>query len=130
LFAEIVRRTDLIEYLRTEYKVTVAGPSTISAFLNSLQMGFRTLAIEKRSSEVWNVLGAVKTEFGKFESKLEKVQGYFGNAQKGLEDLVGTRTRVMMSKLKKVEQLPDETAAELLGTEEYPEEGDSNYDIS
>ncbi len=130
LFAEIVRRTDLIEYLRTEYKVTVAGPSTISAFLNSLQMGFRTLAIEKRSSEVWNVLGAVKTEFGKFESKLEKVQGYFGNAQKGLEDLVGTRTRVMMSKLKKVEQLPDETAAELLGTEEYPEEGDSDYDIS
>lgn len=126
LFAEVVRRTDLIETLRKDYKVSVAGPSTISAFLNSLQMGFRTLAIEKRSSEVWSVLGAVKTEFGKFEDQLKKVQKNFETAQGGLEKLVGERTRGMMRKLKSVEKLPEKDARTMLGMDDGDEDENEN----
>ena len=74
IYAEVIRRTSLVETLQKEFKIVVTGPTTLGAILNSLQMGFRTLAIQKRTSEVWNVLGAVKTEFGKFGGLLEKVQ--------------------------------------------------------
>lgn len=118
LYAEVVRRTGLIEALAADYSVNVCGPSTVSAFLNSLQMGFRTLAIEKRSHEVWTVLGAVKTEFGNFGRVLESVQKKFQSADSELESLIGTRTRVMMRKLKSVESLPEESAKQILGTED------------
>ncbi len=126
LYAEVVRRTGLIETLATDFSVNVCGPSTVSAFLNSLQMGFRTLAIEKRSHEVWTVLGAVKTEFGNFGRVLESVQKKFQSADNELESLIGTRTRVMLRKLKSVESLPEESAKQVLGTDndeqEYEEE--------
>lgn len=118
LYAEVVRRRGLIETLASDYSVNVCGPSTVSAFLNSLQMGFRTLAIEKRSHEVWTVLGAVKTEFGNFGKVLESVQRKFQSADSELESLIGTRTRVMMRKLKSVESLPEESAKQILGTED------------
>ena len=117
LYAEVVRRTGLIESLSKDYSVNVCGPSTISAFLNSLQMGFRTLAIEKRSHEVWTILGAVKTEFGTFEKVLSSIQKKFQNADSELETLIGTRTRAMMRKLKNVESLPESSAKEVLGSE-------------
>lgn len=117
LYAEVVRRTGLIESLSKDYSVNVCGPSTISAFLNSLQMGFRTLAIEKRSHEVWTILGAVKTEFGTFEKVLSSIQKKFQNADSELETLIGTRTRAMMRKLKNVESLPESSAKEVLGNE-------------
>ncbi len=126
LYAEVVRRAGLMETLAADYSVNVCGPSTVSAFLNSLQMGFRTLAIEKRSHEVWTVLGAVKTEFGSFEKVLQSVQKKFQSADSELESLIGTRTRVMMRKLKSVESLPEESAKQILGAEpeetEYEEE--------
>ena len=117
LYAEVVRRTGLIESLSKDYSVNVCGPSTISAFLNSLQMGFSTLAIEKRSHEVWTILGAVKTEFGTFEKVLSSIQKKFQNADSELETLIGTRTRAMMRKLKNVESLPESSAKEVLGSE-------------
>ena len=124
LYAEVVRRTGLIEALATDFSVNVCGPSTISAFLNSLQMGFRTLAIEKRSHEVWNILGAVKTEFGHFDKVLASVKKKFASADNDLNDLIGVRTRVMMRKLKSVETLSDESAKAILGSEFEDSEGD------
>ncbi|MBO5035581.1 MAG: DNA recombination protein RmuC [Clostridia bacterium] len=124
LYAEVVRRTGLIEALATDFSVNVCGPSTISAFLNSLQMGFRTLAIEKRSHEVWNILGAVKTEFGHFDKVLTSVKKKFASADNDLNDLIGVRTRVMMRKLKSVETLSDESAKAILGSEFEDSEGD------
>ncbi len=113
LYAEVLRRPGLFERLQREYRVTICGPTTLTAILNSLQMGFRTLAIEKRSSEVWEILGAVKTEFGKFgdvlaktRKKLEEATNTIGNAE--------TRTRVIERKLRKVEALPQDNAALLL----------------
>jgi DNA recombination protein RmuC len=106
LFAEVVRQPDLVAFLQREYKIIITGPTTLAAMLNSLQMGFKTLAIQKRSSEVWKILGAVKTEFGKFGGVLDKAQKKLNEANKELDTLVGTRTRIMMSKLKKVEELP------------------------
>jgi len=106
LFAEVVRQPSLIELLQREYKIIVTGPTTLAAMLNSLQMGFRTLAIQKRSSEVWQVLGAVKSEFEKFGGVLEKAQKKINEANRELDLLVGTRTRMMLSKLRKVEKLP------------------------
>jgi DNA recombination protein RmuC len=114
LFAEVVRQPDLIAKLQRDYKIIVTGPTTLAAMLNSLQMGFKTLAIQKRSSEVWDILGAVKTEFGKFGGVLEKAQKKINEANKELDTLVGTRTRIMMSKLKKVEELPSSDKAENL----------------
>lgn len=124
LYAEVVRRTGLIEILAAEYSVNVCGPSTISAFLNSLQMGFRTLAIEKRSHEVWNILGAVKTEFGHFDKVLASVKKKFTSADNELNDLIGVRTRAMMRKLKNVETMSDESAKSILGSEFEDSEGD------
>jgi DNA recombination protein RmuC len=105
LYAEIVRRPGLFEALQREYKVSVAGPTTLTAILNSLQMGFRTLAIQKRSSEVWQVLGAVKAEFGKFGEVIEKVEQKLSEASDQLSN-VGRRGRAIERKLKDVQALP------------------------
>ncbi|MDA8877053.1 DNA recombination protein RmuC [Flavobacteriaceae bacterium] len=105
LFAEVIRQPDMIAMLQREFKIVVTGPTTLAAMLNSLQMGFKTLAIQRRSSEVWNVLAAVKKEFNSFGGVLEKAQKKINEANKEIENLVGTRTRMMQSKLKNVEQL-------------------------
>lgn len=114
MFAEVVRQPGLIETLQRDHKVVVTGPTTLSAILHSLQMGFRTLAIQQRSSEVWEVLGAVKTEFKRFGEVLAKTQKKLHEAGGELDRLIGTRTRMMLSKLKSVEELPSEQAASLL----------------
>ncbi len=116
LYAEVLRRRSLAETLQSEYRVVVAGPTTLVALLNSLQMGFRTLAIEKRSSEVWETLGAVKTEFGKFGGVLESVKKKLHAASREI-DGVGQRTRVMERKLRNVSSASEEEAAALLGPE-------------
>ena len=116
LYAEVMRRPGLADELQRVCRVTIAGPSTLSALLNSLQMGFRTLALEKRSSEVWQVLGAVKTEFGKFGDVLAATKATLERAAKNIEQ-AETRTRQMNRKLKSVEALPSETAQLLLGTD-------------
>lgn len=108
LYAEISRQGDLLHTLRTEYQILVAGPSNLSAFLSSLQMGFRTLAIEKRSSEVWRLLGDIKTEFGKFGTALEKVQKKLSEANNVI-DQAGVRRRAIQRKLNKVEELPTDS---------------------
>jgi DNA recombination protein RmuC len=114
LYAELLRRPGLADALQREYKVSIAGPTTLHALLNSLQMGFRTLAIEKRSAEVWAVLGAVKTEFAKFGEVLAKTKQQLQTVANSI-DQAETRTRSMERKLRQVEQLPDESAQELLG---------------
>ncbi len=116
LYAEILRRPGLTDLLQRDYRVTVAGPTTLTALLNSLQMGFRTLAIEKRSSEVWQVLGAVKTEFGKFGDVLARTKSQLETVTRSIE-AAEQRTRVMNRKLKEVEALPGDTAAGLLGAD-------------
>lgn len=116
LYAEVMRRPGLADELQRVCRVSIAGPSTLSALLNSLQMGFRTLALEKRSSEVWQVLGAVKTEFGKFGDVLAATKNTLERAAKNIEQ-AETRTRQMSRKLKSVEALPSEAARQLLGTE-------------
>jgi DNA recombination protein RmuC len=105
LYAEVLRRPGLIEKLQRDHRVTVAGPMTLAAILNSLQMGFRTLAIQKRSSEVWEVLGAVKTEFTKYADILVKVQKKLQEAN-NIADSGLTRTRAIQRHLKNVEQMP------------------------
>jgi DNA recombination protein RmuC len=115
LFAEVVRQPELVALLQREYKIIVTGPTTLAAMLNSLQMGFKTLAIQKRSSEVWQILGAVKTEFTKFGGVLEKARKKISEADDELEKLVTTRTNVLMSKLRKVEELPAAESQQLLG---------------
>jgi DNA recombination protein RmuC len=115
LYAEVVRRTSLIEILQREYKIVITGPTTLAAILNSLQMGFRTLAIEKRSSEVWNILGAVKTEFSRFGEVLKKAQEKITKAGEDIDELVGTRTRKIQSKLKAVQELNYNESALILG---------------
>jgi DNA recombination protein RmuC len=114
LYAEILRRPGLTDLLQRDYRVTIAGPTTLTALLNSLQMGFRTLAIEKRSSEVWQVLGAVKTEFGKFGDVLAKTKSQLETVTRSIE-AAETRTRMMSRKLRDVEALPGEQASGLLG---------------
>lgn len=116
LYAEVMRRPGLADELQRVCRVCLAGPSTLTALLNSLQMGFRTLALEKRSSEVWQVLGAVKTEFGKFGDILAATKNTLERAAKNIEQ-AETRTRQMSRKLKSVEALPSETARLLLGTD-------------
>jgi DNA recombination protein RmuC len=98
LFAEVLRRPGLCDSIRRDHRVILSGPTTLSATLMSLQMGFRTLAIEKRSSEVWNVLGAVKTEFGKFGDALDKVKRKLNEASSSIE-AAETRHRVVAGKL-------------------------------
>ena len=113
LYAEALRRPGLVEGLQREHKVMVCGPTTLLATLTSLQMGFRTLALEKRSAEVWEVLGAVKTEFGKFGEVLAKTKKKLEEASNTI-DAAETRTRQMSRKLKSVEALPDEATQRLL----------------
>ncbi|MFT6894098.1 MAG: DNA recombination protein RmuC, partial [Algoriphagus sp.] len=114
LYAEILREPGFSQEIQVNYKVIVTGPTTLSAILNSLQMGFRTLAIQKRSSEVWQILGAVKTEFGKFGMLIERTQKKLGEANSELDKLVGARTRAIQRKLKDVEEMPDTKSTELL----------------
>jgi DNA recombination protein RmuC len=113
LFAEVIRRPGLIERLQRDCRVSVAGPTTLAAMLNSLQMGFRTLAIEKRTSEVWGVLGAVKTEFSRFGEVLSKVKKNLDTASKTIDD-AGVRSRAIERKLRSVERLTDEEAVLVL----------------
>ncbi|OYX22489.1 MAG: recombinase RmuC [Algoriphagus sp. 32-45-6] len=114
LYAEILREPGLAQQIQQDNKVIITGPTTLSALLNSLQMGFKTLAIQKRSAEVWQVLGAVKTEFGKFGELLEKTQRKLHEANSELDKLVGTRTRVIQQKLKGVQELPESQSKQLL----------------
>ncbi len=114
LYAEVIRRPGLFEQLQREHRVTIAGPTTLSALLNSLQMGFRTLAIAKRSSEVWKILGGVKTEFGKFGDVLDKVKKKLDEAGKHIES-TGVRTRAIERRLRDVESLPSSDAPLLDG---------------
>lgn len=106
IYAEVIRRSNLLEQLQREFKVIVTGPTTLAAILNSLQMGFRTLAIQKRSSEVWKILGAVKTEFEKFGGLLEKAQKQITSAGETIDQLKGTRTRAIQRQLRDVQVLP------------------------
>lgn len=124
IYAEVIRRTSLMETLQKEYKIVVTGPTTLGAILNSLQMGFRTLAIQKRTSEVWGVLGAVKTEFGKFGGMLEKVQKNLQSAGDQLEEVMGKRTRAIERKLRQVEALPAEESRKMISFNELTDEED------
>jgi DNA recombination protein RmuC len=123
LYAEVLRHPGLFETLQRNYKITVTGPTTLSALLNSLQMGFRTLAVQKRSSEVWKVLGAVKTEFSKFSDQLNKVQKQLNTASGSLETLRNTRTNQIERKLRNVETLDTRETGDVL---ELPEEVDGD----
>ena len=118
LYSEALRHPGLVERLQREHRIVVAGPTTLAALLNSLRIGFRTLAIEQRSSEVWKVLGAVKHEFGKFGDVLQKVKRQLDSAGRTLEE-TGVRTRAMERKLRTVEELPADASTEML---ELPEE--------
>ena len=119
LYAEVVN-LGMVEKLQRDYQVNVAGPSTMAALLNSLQMGFKTLAIQKRSNEVWQVLGAVKTEFEKFDKGLAKLQERLRQSDRELDDLIGTRTRAINRKLRSVQSLDDASAAALLELDAAP----------
>ena len=122
IYAEVIRRTALVESLQRDMKVVVTGPTTLGAILNSLQMGFRTLAIQKRTSEVWNVLGAVKNEFGKFGGMLEKVQKNLQSAGDQLEEVMGVRTRAIERRLRQVEALPTDESQKILELNDLAEE--------
>ena len=124
LYAEVVSR-GMVETLQRDYRVNLAGPSTMAALLNSLQMSFRTIAIQRRSGEVWQILGAVKTEFDKFADALSMTQSRLEQASSELDKLVGVRTRQIQRKLRGVANLPEEQAASIFPAEEtaaLPEE--------
>jgi DNA recombination protein RmuC len=114
IYAEVIRRSALIDQLQNEYKITVVGPTILAAYLNSLQMGFRTLALQKRSSEVWQILGAVKSEFNKFGGLLEKAQKNLHLASDTVDELLGKRTRAISRKLKGIELMPEEEVQKIL----------------
>jgi DNA recombination protein RmuC len=127
LYAEVIRRAGLVDLLQQKSRVVVAGPTTLAALLNSLQMGFRTLAIQKRSSEVWAVLGGVKAEFEKYGAVLEKVQKKLREASDTIDQDVARRTRAIQRKLRDVEQLPEAAmpAMRALSNGDRGEEGDN-----
>lgn len=128
LYAEVLRTPGLFEQLQKDYKITIAGPTTLSAFLNSLQMGFRTLAIERRSSEVWDLLGAVKTEFGKFGEVLAKTKKKLEEATNVI-DSAGVRSRAIERRLKNVQELPQEKSILMLEPNaENEEEGETTVE--
>jgi DNA recombination protein RmuC len=114
IYAEVIRRSGLVDQLRDEFKITVAGPTTLVAILNSLQMGFRTLALQKRSSEVWKVLGSVKKEFENFGGLLEKAQKNIQTGMTQLDEVVGTRTRAIQRQLRVVDGLPASDVEKIL----------------
>tara|TARA_Y100000294_G_scaffold176882_1_gene200592 strand:- start:536 stop:1891 length:1356 start_codon:yes stop_codon:yes gene_type:complete len=124
IYAEVVRNVSLLENLQRDYKIIVTGPTTLAAMLNSLQMGFKTLAIEKRSSEVWQVLGAVKKEFENFEGMMGKAQKNIQTGLNQLDDVMGKRTRAIQKRLKSVEVLSDTETKKIL-----PEINDPNLII-
>ena len=111
-----------MELIQREYKVNITGPTTLVALLNSLQMGFRSLAIEKHSSEVWKILGAVKTEFSKFETVLNSAQNKLNQASSEIDKLVGTRTRQINRKLKNIDKLNFEDTDAYLPQEDSEDE--------
>lgn len=113
LYAEVIRRPGLTDSLQHEYRVSVAGPTTLAAFLSSLRMGFRSLAIQKRSSEVWQVLGAVKTEFGKYAKVMDQVKKKLIQASNEIDE-VAVRQRAIDRKLRGVEAIPEVEAASML----------------
>jgi DNA recombination protein RmuC len=117
IFAEVVRKSALLEDLQRNHKIIVTGPTTLASILNSLQMGFKTLAIEKRSSEVWQVLGAVKKEFESFGGLMQKAQGNIQTGLNQLDEVLGVRTRAIQRRLKGVESLTAADAALVLGTQ-------------
>ena len=123
LYGEVLRHPGLFETLQRKYKITITGPTTLSALMNSLQMGFRTLAVQKRSSEVWNVLGAVKNEFGKFSEQLSKVQKQLNSASGSLENLRSTRTNQIERRLRNVETLDPIESKDVL---EFPSESEED----
>lgn len=130
LYAEVVRDTTLLEELSREYKVIVAGPTTLAALLNSLQMGFRTLNIEKRSSEVWKVLQAVKTEFSRFEEALRKAKDKIDKAGEEIDELVGSRTRRINSRLRNLSELPQSEARQIIDVAEIDTTKDTPDSVS
>ncbi len=125
LYAEVLRQPGQVEELQTKYRIVVAGPTTLAAILSSLRMGFQTLAIQQRSSEVWEVLAAVKTEFGKFGGVMDRLKRQLNTAANTVEE-TGVRTRVMERELREVEKLPPEVSAARLGL--TPEEHTINGD--
>lgn len=122
IYAEVLKNQSLVEFVQREYKINITGPTTLVALLNSLQMGFRSLAIEKHSSEVWKILGAVKTEFSKFETVLNSAQNKLNQASSEIDKLVGTRTRQINRKLKNVDKLSFDDIGLYLSSEESEEE--------
>jgi DNA recombination protein RmuC len=124
LFAEVLRRPGLFDALQRDFKVMIAGPTTLAAMLNSLQMGFRTLAIEKRSAEVWNLLGAVRTEFSKFGQVLEKTSKKLQEAGNHI-DAAAVRSRSIEKKLKGVQEMPVDEATALLESEPWDEDSET-----
>ena len=118
----MLKNQSLVEFVQREYKINITGPTTLVALLNSLQMGFRSLAIEKHSSEVWKILGAVKTEFSKFETVLNSAQNKLNQASSEIDKLVGTRTRQINRKLKNVDKLSFDDTGFYLSSEESEEE--------
>lgn len=112
LYAEVVNNPELTAFLQQNYRVCVSGPSTMAALLNSIQMGFKTLAIQKRSQEVWKILSGVKNEFDKFAGVIEAVQQRINQANKELDSLVGTRTRAIQRQLRSVESMDDSCIAD------------------
>jgi DNA recombination protein RmuC len=129
LYAEVIRRAGLCEIIQREYRVIVAGPTTLAALLNSLQMGFRTLAIEQRSSEVWKLLGAVKTEFGRFGDLLDKTPKKLLEASNTIEN-ASKKSRTIEKKLKKVQELPASDAEDMIDFEEDMEDEAEEYDMN
>lgn len=127
LFAEVLRQPGLVQEIQAKCHIAIVGPTTLAAFLNSLRMGFRTLALEKRSSEVWQVLGAVKVEFGRFGEVLERVKKQLRTASRSIDD-TGRRTRAMERKLREVEEPPGELSASLLGLPAGDETGRNGAD--
>jgi DNA recombination protein RmuC len=131
LFAEVLRHPSVVSDLQQQYRVVVAGPTTLAAILTSLRMGFQTLVVEQRAAEVWRVLGAVKTEFGKFGDVLDKVQRQLNTASRTIEE-TGQRSRAMEKKLRSAERLPDAEAAMVLElpvgdtTDERPDATDAS----
>ena len=125
LYAEVVKM-GLIPELQSKFKITIAGPTTMSALLNSLQMGFKTLAIQKKSGEVWNILSAVRTEFDKFNDIIRKIQGKIDEAGREFDTLVGTRSRMLASKLKSVDMISGPEANAILGIPNVDKPTDNN----
>lgn len=113
LYAEVLRRPGLAEEMQTKYHIMIAGPTTITAFLNTLQMGFRTIAIDKRASEVWKLLGAVKSQYGEFETVLAKVKKKIDEAGNTIES-AQKRNGIILKKLKTVEQIDTDESKNLL----------------